>query len=66
MSHSRKPFDPVILVALGIALITFSVILIAMQNQSDQALAIGVGSGFWGRISVAFVTGMEDRQACRA
>jgi sulfite exporter TauE/SafE len=59
MSQQQKPaFDPVILVALGIGFITFAVILLALQNQGHQALAIGAGTGFSGRIMVAFVTGL--------
>ena len=59
MSNQSKPaFDPAILVAIGIGLITFAVILIALQNQGDQALAIGAGTGLSGRIMVAFVTGL--------
>lgn len=59
MSNQSKPaFDPAILVAIGIGLITFAVILVALQNQGDQALAIGAGTGFSGRIMVAFVTGL--------
>jgi len=60
MSRSqRKPtFDPVLLVALGVGLITVAVVLLALQNQSDQALAISTGSGFSGRLMVAFVTGL--------
>jgi len=57
-SRQNKPFDPVILVALGIGLITFAVILLALQNQNSGALAIGVGTGLSGRIMVAFVTGL--------
>lgn len=59
MSNQSKPaFDPAILVTIGVGLITFAVILIALQNQSDQALAIGAGTGLSGRIMVAFVTGL--------
>ena len=59
MSNQSKPaFDPAILVAIGIGLITFAVILVALQNQGDQALAIGAGTGLSGRIMVAFVTGL--------
>src|SRR5678815_3837026 len=58
-SRQQKPtFDPVIFVALGIGLITFAVILFAFQKQGDQAFDIGIGSGFSGRIMVAFVTGL--------
>jgi sulfite exporter TauE/SafE len=59
MSKNQKPaFDPVIFVALGIGLITMAVVLFAFQKQGDQAFAIGVGSGLWGRVTVAFVTGL--------
>ena len=59
MSKAQKStFNPAILVALGIGLVTFTVILLAIQNQGDQAFAIGVGTGLWGRVTVAFVTGL--------
>lgn len=59
MSHQRKPaLDPVILVALGIGFITMAVVLLALQNQGGQSVAIGTGSGFSGRLMVAFVTGL--------
>ena len=59
MSNQSKPaFDPAILVAIGIGLITFAVILVALQNQGDQALNISAGTGLSGRIMVAFVTGL--------
>jgi uncharacterized protein len=59
MSKEQKPaFDPVILVALGIGFITMAVVLFAFQNQGDQALAIGTGTGLSGRIMVAFITGL--------
>ncbi len=55
----QKPaFDPVILVALGIGLVTMAVVMIAFQNQSAQALDIGAGTGLSGRIMVAFITGL--------
>jgi sulfite exporter TauE/SafE len=59
MSKEQKTaFNPIVFVALGIGLITFAVILFAFQNQSDQAFAISAGTGFSGRIMVAFVTGL--------
>lgn len=59
MSRQRKStFDPVVFIAVGVGLVTFSVILLALQNQGSQNLAIGTGSGFWGRLSVAFLTGL--------
>jgi len=58
-SRPKKPaFDPVIFVALGIGLITMAVVMLAFQKQDNQAFAIGVGSGLWGRVTVAFVTGL--------
>ena len=59
MSKERKPaFDPVILVALGVGLITMAVVMLALQNQGQQGIAISTGSGFSGRIMVAFITGL--------
>ncbi len=60
MSSRKKQIfaDPVVLVALGIGLITLSVVLITLQNQSQQALDIKAGSGFSGRVMVAFITGL--------
>ena len=59
MSRPQKPaLDPVVLVALGIGFITMAVVLLALQNQGGQALAIGTGSGVSGRIMVAFITGL--------
>src|SRR6185369_10852669 len=59
MNRKQKTtFNPVILVALGIGLITMAVVLLALQNQGAQAFAIGAGSGFSGRVMVAFITGL--------
>lgn len=59
MSKEQKPaFDPVILIALGIGFITMAFVLLALQNQGTQAFSIGAGTGFSGRIMVAFVTGL--------
>jgi sulfite exporter TauE/SafE len=59
MSRQQKSaFDPVILVALGVGLITMAVVMLALQNQSGPPTAIGSGSGFSGRIMVAFITGL--------
>jgi len=60
MSRSqRKPtFDPVILVTLGVGLLVVAAVMLTLQNQGDQALAISTGSGFSGRLMVAFVTGL--------
>jgi len=57
-SNQPKPaFDPVILVALGIGVITMAIVLFAFQNPSAQALDIGVETGS-GRLMVAFITGL--------
>lgn len=59
MSNQRKPaFDPVILVALGVGFITMAVVMLALQNQGGQSVSIGTGSGFSGRLMVAFITGL--------
>jgi len=59
MSRQRKPaIDPVILAALGIGFVTLAAVMLALQNQGGQGLAIGAGSGFSGRIMVAFITGL--------
>jgi len=58
-SNQRKPaFDPVILVALGIGLITMAAVMLALQNQGEQGYALSTSSGFSGRIMVAFITGL--------
>jgi len=59
MTQKQKPaFDPVILVAIGVGFITMAVVMLALQNQSGQSVSIGTGSGFSGRIMVAFITGL--------
>src|SRR6185503_314378 len=57
-NQKKSALDPVILVALGVGFITMAVIMLALQNQGDSALAIGAGTGFTGRITVAFITGL--------
>ncbi|HSO11034.1 MAG TPA: sulfite exporter TauE/SafE family protein [Anaerolineales bacterium] len=59
MSKERKPaLDPVILMALGIGLLTIAIIMLVTQNQGEQGISIGAGSGFTGNIMVAFITGL--------
>src|SRR5262245_16527971 len=59
MSGKQRPgIDPVILVTLGIGFITLAVVLFALQNQSEQSLAIRASPGFSGRLMVAFITGL--------
>ena len=58
-SREQKPvLDPVILIALGIGLVTIAVVMLVTQNQGEQGVSIGIGSGFSGRIMVAFITGL--------
>ncbi len=57
--QNRTPaFDPAILAAIGIGFITMAIVMLALQNQSDQSFAIGIGTGLWGRVSIAFITGL--------
>lgn len=59
MSNERKPaLDPVILMALGIGLLTIAIVMLVTQNMGEQGISIGIGTGFAGRIMVAFVTGL--------
>ena len=59
MSRRQKStFDPVIIMALGIGLLTIAIIMLVTQNQGEQGISIGIGTGFSGRIMVAFITGL--------
>jgi sulfite exporter TauE/SafE len=59
MSRKQSPaFDPVILMTLGIGLLTIAVIMLVTQNLGEQGISIGIGTGFSGRIMVAFITGL--------
>jgi sulfite exporter TauE/SafE len=59
MSNERKPaLDPVILMALGIGLLTIAIIMLVTQNMGEQGISIGIGTGFSGRLMVAFLTGL--------
>ncbi len=59
MNRQNKPaFGPAILLALGVGLIAMSVIMLAAQNQGGEGFAFSAGSGFGGRLSVAFITGL--------
>ncbi|MBK9927758.1 MAG: sulfite exporter TauE/SafE family protein [Anaerolineales bacterium] len=58
MSNQRKTtFDPVILIALGIGLLTVAIIMLVTQNLGEQGISIGSGSGS-ANLMVAFVTGI--------
>lgn len=59
MNRQNKPAaGPVILFAVGIGLIVMSVVMLASQNQSYESFSFEAGSGFSGRLSVAFITGL--------
>jgi sulfite exporter TauE/SafE len=59
MNNERKPaLDPVILMAFGIGLLTIAIIMLATQNQGEQGVSIGAGSGLTGNLMVAFITGL--------
>ncbi len=59
MNRQNKPaVGPVILFAVGIGLIAMSVVMLAAQNQNFESFSFDAGSGFGGRLSVAFITGL--------
>lgn len=59
MSRQNKPaVGPAILFSVGIGLIAISVAMLVAQNQGDASFAFSAGSGFGGRLSVAFITGL--------
>lgn len=59
MNRQNKPaVSPAILFSVGIGLIAISVVMLVAQNQEDAGFAFSVGSGFGGRLSVAFITGL--------
>src|SRR5919108_6449228 len=54
----KSKFDPVILVALGIGLLTFAIILFIFQNQVESGGVPGADTGSAGKIFIAFITGL--------
>ena len=58
MSNQRKTFDPVIILALGIGLLTIAIIMLVTQNLGEQGISINSVSGFSNNIMVAFITGL--------
>ncbi|MEO7839237.1 MAG: sulfite exporter TauE/SafE family protein [Anaerolineales bacterium] len=60
MSSRRKKstIDPVILTALGIGLLTFTIVMLAFQNQVEQGFAVGTDTSSAGQIALAFITGL--------
>ena len=58
MSRSQKPaIDPVILIALGLALVTIAVVMLIFQSDS-RAVNIANDSGILSQLIVAFITGL--------
>ncbi len=53
--EQKSKFDPVVLVALGIGLLTFAIVMFFLQNQG---VANGSGTSPLGQIFVAFITGL--------
>ena len=58
MSNQRKTFDPVIILALGIGLLTIAIIMLVTQNLGEQGISINSVSGFSNNFMVAFITGL--------
>lgn len=59
MSKERKSsFDPVVILALGIGLLTFAIVLLFSKNQGGQGVAIEAGENFYRNMMIAFVTGL--------
>lgn len=59
MSRQHKPaVDPVILLTLGIGLLTIAIVMMVTQNQGEQGISVGAGSGLTGGVWVAFITGL--------
>ena len=55
--QQKKSFDPVIIMALGIGLLTVAILMLVTQNLGEQAISIGTGSGS-ANLMVAFITGI--------
>ena len=58
MSGNRKrSIDPVILIALGIALVTIAVVMVVLQSNNNS-VAIANNSSAMSQLAVAFITGL--------
>lgn len=55
--QQKTTFDPVIIMALGIGLLTIAIIMLVTQNLGGQGISIGAGSGS-ANLMVAFITGI--------
>ncbi len=59
MSRQQKvTFNPTIVLALGVGLLTVAIIMLITQNLGEQGVSIEAQTGFGGRIMVAFITGL--------
>lgn len=59
MSKKQKPtIDPVVIIMFGVVFLAISFALLLFQSQGNNGIAIASGSGAWGQIVVAFVTGI--------
>src|SRR5688572_22173688 len=54
----KSKLDPVILVALGIGLVTFAIVMFAFQNQFESGAAAGADTSSAAQILIAFITGL--------
>ena len=59
MTKTKKSsFDPVILMAIGIGLLTIAIVMLVTQNQGEQGISITTTSGLSSNLMVAFITGL--------
>src|SRR5687767_1989058 len=56
--EQKTKLDPVILIALGIGLLTFAIILFTFQNQVESGIAMGASTSSAGQIFIALITGL--------
>jgi sulfite exporter TauE/SafE len=53
----KSAINPIVIVSLGVLFIAIAFILLVFQ-PNVQSLNLGTGSGTWGQITVAFITGI--------
>src|SRR5688572_27129589 len=56
--EQKTKLDPFILIAFGIGLLAFAIILFAFQNQVEAGVAIDASTSSAGQIFIAFITGL--------
>jgi uncharacterized protein len=54
---NKSRIDPVVLIALGIGLLTFAIILFTFQDQAEAGI-VGASTSSAGQIIIAFITGL--------